>query len=147
MLDICDLENGWHYIDGRCLKHFSDHHTWQQARQICRSHQGDLTIFKNYDQLLALNDLLTCRLYNYTAWIGLSDTVSTRVLINPFLHIYSFNDIDERSFRKALWKKVKLLKMSNFTFSHNIFYIICILKFFTSHILVVICSFFEFGTV
>ena len=29
-----------------------------------------------------------------------------------------------------LWKKVKLLKMSNFTFSHNIFYEICILKSF-----------------
>ena len=37
--------------------------------------------------------------------------------------------------------------MSNFTFFHNIFYAICILKSFSSHISVVICSFFEFGTV
>ena len=45
---------------------------------------------------------------------------------NPFLHIYSFEFIKE----KSLWKKVKLLKMSNFTFSHNIFYATCILKSF-----------------
>ena len=37
--------------------------------------------------------------------------------------------------------------MSYFTFFHNIFYAICILKSFNSHISVVICSFFEFGTV
>ena len=30
---------------------------------------------------------------------------------------------------------VKLLNMSNFTFSHNVFYAICILKSFNSHIL------------
>ena len=38
-------------------------------------------------------------------------------------------------------------KMSNFTFFHNVFYAICILKLFKSHILVVVCSFFKFGTV
>ena len=43
-------------------------------------------------------------------------------------------------------KKVKLLKMSNFTFFHNVFYAICILKSFDSHISVVVCSFFEFVT-
>ena len=37
--------------------------------------------------------------------------------------------------------------MSNFTFFHNVFYAICILKSFKSHISVVVCSFFEFGTV
>ena len=40
---------------------------------------------------------------------------------NPFFHIYSFQHVDEKSFRKTLWKKVKLLKMSNFTFIHNVF--------------------------
>ena len=42
---------------------------------------------------------------------------------------------------------MKLLKMSNFTFFHNFFYAIYILKSFNSHISVVISSFFEFGTV
>ena len=37
--------------------------------------------------------------------------------------------------------------MSDSTFFHNVFYTICILKSFNSHISVVICSFFEFGTV
>ena len=40
-----------------------------------------------------------------------------------------------------------MLKMSNFTFFHNVFYAICILKSFNSHISVVVCSFFEFRTV
>ena len=37
--------------------------------------------------------------------------------------------------------------MSNFTFFHNVFHAICILKSFNSHISVVVFSFFEFGTV
>ena len=32
-----------------------------------------------------------------------------------------FNTLTEKGFRKTLWKKVKLLKMSNFTFFNNIF--------------------------
>ena len=52
----------------------------------------------------------------------------------------------EKCFMKTL-KKVKLLKMSNFTFFDNVFYAICILKSFSSHISVVVYSFFEFGTV
>ena len=66
--------------------------------------------------------------------------------ISPFLQTYSFSHIKEKRFRKTLWKKVKLLKMSNFTFSHHVFYSICILKSFNSHISVV-CSFFKFETV
>ena len=37
--------------------------------------------------------------------------------------------------------------MSNFTFFCNVFYGICILKSYDSHISIVICSFLEFGTV
>ena len=37
--------------------------------------------------------------------------------------------------------------MSNFTFSLDVFYAICVLKSFNTHISAVICSFFEFGTV
>ena len=46
-----------------------------------------------------------------------------------------------------MWKKVKLLKMSNFTFIHNVFQSVCILKSFNCNVSVVVCSFFEFGTV
>ena len=42
-------------------------------------------------------------------------------------------------------KKVKLLKMSNFTLFQKVFYAICILKSFNSHISVVVCSFFNLG--
>ena len=56
-------------------------------------------------------------------------------IINPFLHIYSFYHAKEKSCRKTLWKKVKLLKMSNMTCLHNVSYavsIICILKCFNN---------------
>ena len=42
---------------------------------------------------------------------------------------------------------MKLLKRSNFTFFHYVFYAICILKSFYSHISVVVCSLFEFRMV
>ena len=57
-----------------------------------------------------------------------------------------FNTFGEKSYRQT-WTKVKLLKLSNFTFSHNVFYTICILKSFNSNISVVVCSFLKFGTV
>ena len=40
----------------------------------------------------------------------------------------------EKGCRKTLWKKVKLLKMSNFTFFHNVTYAVCVSKCFNSHI-------------
>ena len=44
-------------------------------------------------------------------------------------------------------EKGEIAHLSNFTFSHNVFFAISILKSFISHISVVVCSFFEFGTV
>ena len=58
-----------------------------------------------------------------------------------------FSKFVQESFTKTLWKKVKLLKTSNFTFFRNVFYAIYILKSFNYHISVAVCSFFEFGTV
>ena len=52
-----------------------------------------------------------------------------------------------QSLGKHCGKEVKLLKMSNFTFFHNVFYAICIIKSFNRLISVVVCSFFEFGKV
>ena len=73
-------------------------------------------------------------------------TIICKVWFNPVLYIYSFLHIKVKRFWKTLWKKVKLLKMSNFTFLHNVFCAICVLKSFNSHISVVVCRFFEFGT-
>ena len=64
---------------------------------------------------------------------------------NTFLHIYSCYHIEEKSFSKALREKVKLLRMSNFTFFHNAFHAICILKSFNSHISVVVSASFNLG--
>ena len=58
-----------------------------------------------------------------------------------------FNTSKKKNCRRTLWKNVKLLKMNNFTFFHNVFYPIRFLNSYISHISVVVCSFFEFGTV
>ena len=67
--------------------------------------------------------------------------------INPFSIYTHFNTSKKKAFKTTLWKKVKLLKMGNCTFFHKVFYAICILKSFNSHISVVVCNFFEFGKV
>ena len=41
--------------------------------------------------------------------------------LNPLLHRYSFWCINNRQILKTLWEKEKLLVMSNFSFSHNVF--------------------------
>ena len=48
-----------------------------------------------------------------------SHSVARDLTLSP--HIYSFHHTKEKSFRKTLWNNVKLLKMSNFTFFHNVF--------------------------
>ena len=58
-----------------------------------------------------------------------------------------FNTLKEKALGKHCGKEVKLLILSNFTFSHTVFYVICVLKSFHSHISVVVCSFFAFGPV
>ena len=87
----------------------------------------------------------------FNALVSFSHNVFKNLLHESSLTLVSiytyFNTIEKKSFKKTLWKKVKLLKMSNFTFFHNVFYAICILKSFNSHISVVVCSFFEFGMV
>ncbi|XP_053398682.1 uncharacterized protein LOC128556876 isoform X2 [Mercenaria mercenaria] len=79
MLDLCDLADGWQYRDGRCLKFFDTPQSWFNARKTCQANQGDLTIYKNYDELRSLDSLITCRTIDNVAWIGLSDTVQPRM--------------------------------------------------------------------
>ena len=52
-------------------------------------------------------------------------TWGSRILyftINPLLHRYLFSCINNRQLLKTLWEKKKLLIMSNFFLSHNVFY-------------------------
>ena len=62
-------------------------------------------------------------------------------------YIYSHFNTLKKALGKHCEKKLKLLKMSNFIFFRNVFYAICILASFKSNISVVVCSFFEFGTI
>ena len=62
--------------------------------------------------------------------------------VNPFLHIYSFQHKEINIVGKG-----EITQISIITFFHNVFYGISFLKPFNSRISVVVCSFFEFGTV
>ena len=75
------------------------------------------------------------------------NTVIHNSLVLKLYSIYTHFNTLAKSLRKTLWKKVKLLKMSNFIFYHDVSYAICILKSFNSHISVAVCKFFKFGTV
>ena len=83
MVDLCDLANNWHYVNGICLKFFETPVPWYDARKTCQDQQGDLTQYKDYNQLLLLNDIVSCRTKENNVWIGLSDTVSP-----SHVHIY-----------------------------------------------------------
>ena len=81
---------------------------------------------------------------------GFVDMLDREKLLQTKLTLSSlytqFNTLKKFFLGKHCGKKVKLLKMSNSTFSHNVFYAICILKSFNSHVSLVVCSFFKFGT-
>ena len=56
-----------------------------------------------------------------------------------------FNTLKKKSSRKTLWKKVEIAHFEHFTFFHDVFYTICILKSFDSHISVVISASLNLG--
>ena len=59
------------------------------------------------------------QLADTSATMAAFNTSKVKEEFNPFLHIYSFYHIEEKSFWKTLWKKVGLLKISNFAFFHS----------------------------
>ena len=79
--------------------------------------------------------------------INLHSFCSLQILLTLSSIYTHFNTLKKKSLRKHCGKKVTLVKMSNFVFSHNVCYAICILKSLNSHISVVVCSFLEFWTV
>ena len=100
----------------------------------------DVTFFnKNWSYACVQIFEFVCLIYSKRL---LSKVYCNALTFSIYIH---FNTLTKKNFRKALWKNVKLLKMSNFTFFQNVFYAICILNSFNSHISVVVCSLFEFG--
>ena len=57
--------------------------------------------------------------------MGINTANLKEILALPSIYTH-FNTLKKKSLRKTLWKKVKLLIMSNFTIFHNVFYTICI---------------------
>ena len=66
---------------------------------------------------------------------------------NPFPHIDTFWRPWETSLLKTLWEKEKMLVMSNFSFTHCVFYLFKKLSAIFIKFKIVVCSLFEFGPV
>ena len=67
--------------------------------------------------------------------------------INPFPNKPWFLCVCSRSLLKTLWKREKLLVMSNFSFSRNVFYPSGELSAIFIKIGIVVCKLFQFGRV
>ena len=68
-------------------------------------------------------------------------------LINPFPNKPFYLDVCSTSLLKTLWKKEKLLIMSNFSFSHGVFYPFGELSAIFIKFKIVGCKLFQFGRV
>ena len=72
---------------------------------------------------------------------------NTTTLLNPFPNTPWFLPVCSRSLLKTLWEKEKLLVVSNFSFSHNAFYLFEELSAIFIKFKIVICKLFQFGRV
>ena len=67
------------------------------------------------------------------------------LLFNPFPNKPWFLRVCSTSLLKTLWEKEKLLVMSNFSFSHSVFYPFGKLSAILINFEIVVCKFFQFG--
>ena len=68
---------------------------------------------------------------------------TSRGLCNLLTQRYVFLRVCDRWLRKALWEKEKLFIMSNFSFTHNVFYPIRVNKFKLFNFDFVVCRLFQ----
>ena len=79
---------------------------------------------------------LTSHLYLLLNWKHLKLTYQVKGKGLSLSSIYAhFNSLKKKkkTLEKTLWKKMKLLILSNFIFFHYVFYAICVFKSFKSH--------------
>ena len=85
-----------------------------------------------------------CRMSEYV--INLTRITRGRSL-NPFPNKPWFLRVCNKSLSKTLWEKEKLLAMSNFSFSHSVFYPFGKLSGILIKFEIVVCKLFQFGRV
>ncbi|KAJ8030095.1 Macrophage mannose receptor 1 [Holothuria leucospilota] len=62
---------GWFVWGNKCYQFFPELGNWDEARNVCRSNDGDLASIRNRDEQLFLTTLLDD--VSYGVWIGLND--------------------------------------------------------------------------
>ena len=77
--------------------------------------------------------------------LGVGKTESR--VFNPLPNKPWFLHVCNSSLLKTLWEKEKLLVMSNFSFSHSVFYLFGELSAISVKFEIVVCKHFEFGRV
>ena len=85
---------------------------------------------------------------NIDSFVFLSNiVVGLWLVLNPFPNKPWFLHVCSKRLLKTLWEKEKLLKTSNFSFSHSVLYPFAKLSFIFIKLKIVVCKPFEFGRV
>ena len=92
--------------------------------------------------VLRFNATLTAKVISCVSWLSHTSTKTNFFSKPPTTFLTCFSRGERRNYAG----KTILLKMSPFTFFH-VFYAVCTLKSFISHISVIVYIFSEFGTV
>ena len=94
---------------------------WFDPRLSQYSFQGLMVVVATgFIPLSPLSVVLTMVMWKSSQWLGKNILWST--IVNPFPHNNTFWHPWETSLLKTLLEKEKLLIMSNFSFSHKVFY-------------------------
>ena len=83
---------------------------------------GPVFLFINCTDLEWCDDIYNVSRQNKVTCTNLALKSFKHEPVNPTLHRYSIKRINNTQLLKTLWEKKKLLIMSNFFFSHNLFY-------------------------
>ena len=75
VIDPCNVAEDWHHVGNQCLKYIQEKESWRDARQECQDIDADLVIINNTAKMNIFQEIVNCKDYRSTIWLGLSDTV------------------------------------------------------------------------
>ena len=73
---------GWHDFDGMCFKYYDVDKSWHDAKADCEQDSATLAILDEKSKHDIFREVVDCKDYTKGVWIGLSDTVSTVLMLS-----------------------------------------------------------------
>ena len=126
--------------------HHSDNNKFNNAKPYFNSQDSDILKWKYMIKYIKKNIPLYIKIHKFYQLNVF--TIEWQILVFNYLPFPPYILIStQRSKHCRKNEVIQISIITFFTFFHNVFYGISFLKSFSSHISVVVCSFFEFGTV